>query len=377
MIYFDNSSTTAPSQAAIDAVNGMLVNFGNPSSLHRLGAAAQTEMDEAREAVAGAVGASPSEIFFTSGGTEANNTAITGGAAARRRRGNKIVITAVEHDSVLMPAKNLESAGFRVETVAPGQDGTIDPSAFERAVDGDTVLVSCMMVNNETGAVFPVEKLRDIVVRAGAPALIHVDAVQALGKLRISVQDIGCDMMTLSAHKIHGIKGCGALYVKKGVTVRPFMLGGGQERGFRAGTEATAAIAAFGAACRELNPAADAAKMLEVKEELLRGLAGIPQVIVNSPGLSAPHIINFSVPGYRSETLLHAFEARDIYVSSGSACKKGALSHVLIAQGLSRERADSAVRVSLCRDNTPDEAARFIAALKEIISTVAHVRARS
>lgn len=374
MIYLDNSATTRPSVAAAQAAKEMFENFGNPSSLHHVGVAAQRVTDGARKAVAKAIDAREDEIFFTSGGTEANNTALIGGAFARRKRGDTIVITAVEHDSVMASAKFLEEQGFRVIKVTPAADGTLTAEDFEKVIDSRTILVSCMLVNNETGAIFPVEKLRGIVRRVNAPALIHVDAVQALGKMRVSAEDMGCDMLTVSAHKIHGLKGSGALFIKKGTTLRPFILGGHQEKGFRAGTEATPAIAAFGAACGELDHVKEAKHLREVKQAFLDRLAHIPQVRVNSPEKSAPHIINFSVPGYRSETLLHAFESRDIYVSSGSACKKGEISHVLKAQGLPREITDSAVRVSLSKDNTVAQADVFAQALDEIIATVAHVK---
>lgn len=373
MIYLDNSATTRPSKAAMAAAWAMMERFGNPSSLHGIGLDAFLAVDEARKAVAATLSARPDEIYFTSGGTESNNTALLCGAQARRKRGDKIVISAVEHDSVMVAASHLEEQGFRVVRVSPKADGTLEVEDFAAAVDEKTILVSCMMVNNETGALFPVDKLRGILTRAKAPALLHIDAVQALGKEKIDLRDLNCDMMTLSAHKIHGLKGCGALYLRKGVTLKPHQWGGHQEKGFRAGTENTVGIAAFGAACKELSPAADKAYLSRVKEAFLRELTAIPGVVINSPSHAAAHILNFSVPGYRSETLLHALEQREIFVSSGSACKKGELSHVLKAQGLPPALIDSAVRISLDRENTPEDAAVFARALREIMATVAHV----
>lgn len=372
MIYLDNSATTRPCAAAIKAANAMLETFGNPSSLHTVGSAAFVAVEDARKAVAASLSCRPDEVFFTSGGTESNNLALLGGAAARCKRGNRIVLSAVEHDSVMAAAAFLESQGFEVVYIAPDREGNLSEEAFAAAVDDRTILVSCMMVNNETGARFPVEKLRGILTRAGAPALLHVDAVQAFGKEKIDLRTLSCDLMTLSAHKVHGLKGCGALYVRKGVTLRPRQMGGHQEKGLRAGTENTVGIAAFGAACKELTPSADRAHLTQVKDAFVRHLQAIPQVVFNSPADGVPHILNFSVPGYRSETLLHALEQREIYVSSGSACKQGDLSHVLKAQGLPPSRIDSAVRVSLDRDNTLEEARAFAEALRDILATVAH-----
>lgn len=381
MIYLDNSATTKPSPSAIKAAADMFENFGNPSALHSVGAKAQSVLEDARSEVARAINAKDDEIVFTSGGTEANNTAVIMPALARRKRGNRVVISAVEHDSVMASAKYLEDQGFDVVRVSPKSDGCIAAEDFEKVIDESTVLVSCMLVNNETGAIFPVEALRSIVKKANSPALIHVDAVQALGKIPVSVKRLDCDMLSLSAHKIHGLKGCGALYISKEaqklMKFYPYLKGGHQENGLRAGTEATVNIAAFGAACRELNVSRDGGSMRRVKDAFIRELSLIKGVIINSPERSAPHIINFSVPGYKSETLLHAFEQREIYVSSGSACKKGEKSHVLKAQGLPDEITDSTVRVSLSKENTEEEAVIFCNALREIIGSVVHIKVRS
>lgn len=381
MIYLDNSATTKPSASAIKAATDMFENFGNPSALHEVGARAQAVLEDARSEIARVISAKVEEIVFTSGGTEANNTAVIMPALARRKRGNRVVVSAVEHDSVMASAKYLENQGFDVVYVYPEKDGSITAEAFERAIDQNTVLVSCMLVNNETGAIFPCEKLRSIVKKANSPALIHVDAVQALGKIPVSVKRLDCDMLSFSAHKIHGLKGSGALYIsqeaQKLMKFYPYLKGGHQENGLRAGTEATVNIAAFGAACRELDVSRDGAKIRQVRDAFARELSLIKEVIINSPEKSAPHILNFSVPGYKSETLLHAFEQKGIYVSSGSACKKGEKSHVLKAQGLPDEITDSTVRVSLSKENTEEEARIFCDALREIIGSVVHIKVRS
>lgn len=373
-MYLDNSATTRPTERVLNAAHEAAVAFGNPSSLHRVGLAAEQIVTDARRAVAEALFAREDEIFFTSGGTEANNTAVLGAAQARKKRGNKIVISAVEHDSVMASAALLEAQGFSVIRVAPRPDGNMDIDDFKRAIDEQTVLVSCMAVNNETGAIFPVEELSALIKRANAPALLHIDAVQALGKREINVKALSCDLMSVSAHKIHGLKGCGALYVRKGVTIKPLLIGGHQERGFRAGTENTVGIAAFGEACRAISPKEESRALAAVKEAFLSELSHIDGVLFNSPPNGSPHILNFSVLGYRSETLLHALEEREIYVSSGSACKKGETSHVLKAQGLPKERVDSAVRLSFGKENTVGEAKEFAEALREVLASVAHTR---
>lgn len=373
VIYLDNSATTAPSNAAISAATAaMRENFGNPSSLHTLGFNASNILISARKSVARALSAREDEIYFTSGGTESNSIAIFGSAYARRKRGNRIVSTAVEHSSVKATLDELEKEGFEVIRLAPDESGSIPLSDFTEVITEKTILVSCMAVNNETGAVFPVEKIRRIITACSAPALYHVDAVQAFGKMPLSVKTLGADMVTVSAHKIHGIKGCGVLWVKKGTTLRARTFGGLQENSLRPGTEAVPAIAAMGAAAEEIAPKECGLKCGKVKAAFVKELSRIEGVEINSPTNSAPHILSISVPGYRSETLLHALAQREIYVSSGSACKKGGKSYVLSAQGLSDERIDSALRISLCGDNTCEEAERFAAALKEIMSTTAN-----
>lgn len=373
VIYLDNSATTKPSKAAVDAaVKAMSEVFGNPSSLHSLGFEAQNILTLARKNIAKVLSAREDEIYFTSGGTESNNIAVFGSAYARKKRGNRIVSTAVEHSSVKAALDELEKEGFEVIRLMPDEEGNISLSAFNEAIDEKTVLVTCMAVNNETGAVFPVEKIRRIITARSAPALFHIDAVQAFGKMPLSVRSSDADLITASAHKIHGIKGCGVLWIKKGTTLRKRTFGGLQENSLRPGTEAVPAIAAMGAAAAEINAAETAEKCKNTKEAFVEELSRIDGVVINSPRNGASHILNISVPGYKSETLLHALEKREIYVSSGSACKKGEKSYVLAAQRLSDKRIDSALRISFCRDNSPDEAEIFAQSLKEIMGTIAN-----
>ena len=269
--YLDNSATTKPcEQAVAAALNAMTADFGNPSSLHGLGLAAENLVATAREQLAERLGADVREVYFTSGGSEGNNTALFGAAHARRRLGRHIIATAVEHDSVLMPLKQLEKQGFEVTYLAPGPDGNLQPEQFKNALRPDTILVTCMAVNNETGAVFPVTRLREVLQAAGSKALLHTDCVQAFGKLPVDALDWGVDLLSASAHKVHGLKGCGLLYIKKGLNLPPLIYGGGQESGLRSGTEAVPNISAFGAAVKALPSSTDFLKNTKSLQALLR-----------------------------------------------------------------------------------------------------------
>ncbi len=365
--YLDNSATTKPcEQAVAAALNAMTADFGNPSSLHGLGLAAENLVATAREQLAERLGADVREVYFTSGGSEGNNTALFGAAHARRRLGRHIIATAVEHDSVLMPLKQLEKQGFEVTYLAPGPDGNLQPEQFKNALRPDTILVTCMAVNNETGAVFPVTRLRGVLQAAGSKALLHTDCVQAFGKLPVDALDWGVDLLSASAHKVHGLKGCGLLYIKKGLNLPPLIYGGGQESGLRSGTEAVPNISAFGAAVKALPSSADFLKHTKSLQALLRErLQGFQNVQINSPQNGCPYILNFSFMGYRSETLLHFLAQRGVFVSSGSACAKGKGSHVLLAQGLPKHRVDSALRVSFSYQNTPEDVLALCSALTE------------
>lgn len=372
--YLDNSATTRVlPEAAEKAARLMTEGYGNPSSLHALGFAAHRALEEARELLAGRLFAKPEEIFFTSGGTEANNLAVLGAAEALKRRGNRIVTTAAEHDSVLAAMDALEKQGFEVIRLAPDSRGHIAPEQLDAAVDARTVLVSLMLVNNETGAIFPVEAAGRALRRAQSPGLLHVDAVQAFGKLDFSPARLGADLVTVSAHKIHGPKGVGALYVRKGARIAPRALGGGQEKNLRSGTESVPLIGAFGEAVRMLPKAQETLPHIQALNALLRAeLAQLPEVALNSPEDALPYVLNFSAGRVRAETMLHFLSSREVYVSAGSACGKAKPSHVLTAMGLPKERVASALRVSFSRFSTEDDVYALIEGLREGLRTLSH-----
>ena len=372
--YLDNSATTQVLPAVAEkAVELMVEEFGNPSSLHTRGFQARKLLEEARAQVAGALGAQPEEITFTSGGTESNNLVLFGAAQARRRLGNKIVTTAAEHDSVLNPCRALEQQGFQVVYLKPDSTGRLSEEALAQAIDEKTILVSVMLVNNETGAVFPVEAAGKAIRRKKAPALLHTDAVQGFGKLPFTVKRLGVDLLTLSGHKIHAPKGIGALYVKKGVRVLPRTLGGGQERGLRSGTESVPLICALGEAVKQLPPARETLERVGELNSLLRQhLAQLPQVTIHSPEEGLPYVLNFSAGRVRGETMLHFLAERGVYVSSGSACGRAKPSHVLEAMGLPKEQVESALRVSFSRFSTREDVEALVEGLKLGLETLAH-----
>jgi cysteine desulfurase len=369
-IYLDNSATTKVSDSAAAKAVGMMKEcYGNPSSLHTLGILAEREVGAARAAVAGAISASSEEIIFTSGGTEANNLALFGSAEARRRRGSRIVTSAIEHSSVLESAKQLENSGFEVVFLQPDRNGNIAEEQIAAAVDERTVLVSLMLVNNEVGSVLPLSAARAAIKRSNAPALLHCDAVQAFGKMPVSVKSIGCDLLTVTGHKVHAPKGVGALFVKKGVRILPRQFGGEQEKRIRPGTESTPLIAAFGQAVADfpdLDASLDNARKLwqYAKERLLT----IDKLTINSPDDALPYILNFSTNSLRSEIMLHHLAAMGIYCSSGSACAKGEPSHVLKAMKLSRTAADTAIRVSFDYATTFEDIDLLVEAVKDGIA---------
>ena len=375
-IYLDNSATTRVcEEAAKKALELMTVEYGNPSSLHTMGVRAENAMTQARRAVAQAMSVQEKNIVFTSGGTESNNLALFGAAYARRKRGKRIVTTAVEHHSVLYTAQQLEKEGFEVIYLKPGRDGHIREEDVFEAVTRDTILVSMMAVNNETGAIFPVEAAAAAIKRAGAPALLHVDAVQAFGKLPLRPAKMGIDLMSISGHKIHAPKGIGALYIANGVHLTPRVFGGGQEQNIRPGTESVPLIGALGAAVEALPPVAqEEAAMRALNQSLREKLADMPGVVIHSPEDGLPCILNFSAGTVRAETMLHFLASRGIYVSSGSACAKSARSHVLTAMGLPQKEIDSSLRVSFSRYNTEEDVAALVAALEEGLRTLARAR---
>lgn len=354
--YLDNSATTKVSKAAAQkAFDIMCENYGNASSLHSLGLKAETELEGARKIISKVLGCESSEIYFTSGGTEANNTAVFGAAQALKRRGNKIVTSSVEHSSVLESMKELENRGFDVIYLNPDENGIITADKISNAVDDKTILVSIMTANNETGALNDISKIRRIVTSKKSPALIHTDAVQAFGKINIKVKKTDVDLMTITAHKIHGPKGVGALYIKKGKRIVPLHFGGEQEKKIRPGTEALPLIGAFGVAVSELEIDKNYEKISELNAYARKKLSQIDGITFHSGENALPYIMNISVKGIRSETMLHFLAQNEIYVSSGSACAKGKPSHVLSAMGVSRDSADSALRISFSKYNTKDD----------------------
>lgn len=357
IVYLDNSATTKPCERAIQNINLALSDaWGNPSSLYDMGFQAQMLVDDTRKAVSAMLHCREDEIYFTGSGTESNNTALIGAAHARQRRGKRIVTTAIEHPSVLETIKRLEDDGFEVVYLKPQANGMVCAEDIKNSVNKDTILVSIMLVNNETGAIQPIKAASDAIKASGAPALLHCDGVQAFGKMPINLNELGVDLFTASAHKIHGPKGVGVLYVKKGVTIKPLLTGGGQEKNMRSGTEAVPLIYGLKGAVDSLG---NISENLKKQKELLSYakdcLTDTGLVTINSSDESLPYVLNISVEGYRSETLLHFLEAEGIYVSSGSACAKGEGSYVLREMGLSRKSVDSALRISFSRDNTKED----------------------
>ena len=369
MHYLDHSATTqVHPEAAQAALRCMLHQYGNPSSLHSLGYQAKCVLEEAREIVAKSLHADPARLFFTSGGTESNNLAIFGAAEAGKRKGRKIVTTAMEHPSVLEPMKALERQGFQVDYLLPDREGRISSAQLAQAIDRDTILVSMMLVNNETGVRLPVAEAAKWIRRNQAPALLHTDAVQGFLKLPLSVKRLGADLLTVSGHKVHAPKGVGALYVAKALSLPPRTFGGGQEKHLRSGTEALPSIAAFACALQQAPALSAAWEQVEALNRRLReGLAhppqGLPAALLHSPADALPHILNFSLGQVRAETMLHFLSQREIYVSSGSACGKSKPSHVLTAMGLPPEAIRSALRVSLDPGNRPQDVDALLAGL--------------
>lgn len=367
-IYLDNAATTKPCGEAVSAaVDAMTENYGNPSSLHRAGLDAQLAVDKARKAIAASIGADSSEIYFTSGATESNNLALRGISAAYGRKRRKIVISSVEHASVDETASALEKNGFEIVRISPRDDGRFYADDFISACDENTCLVSMMLVNNETGYIMPVRETFMAVKRSFPEIITHCDCVQGYMKLPIKAASLGADLISLSAHKIHGVKGVGAIYIKKGVRVIPIVTGGKQEKGIRSGTESVPLIAAFGAAVDKFRPtiAERYERVSQLKAHLLGKIGGIENVAVNSPSDGSPYVINISAVGKRSEIMLHFLESKGIYVSSGSACSKGQQSGVLGEFGISGKRADGAVRISITAQTTEEELDEFAEALAE------------
>lgn len=373
--YLDNSATTKPCSECVKAVENMLVNnWGNPSSLHSLGIDAMKEVILARKAVAESLGAEKDEIIFTCGGTQANNIAIFGAVKAKKRLGKRIVTTAIEHESVLQSVQELEKQGYEAIYLMPDSKGVITKEQVFEAVNKDTILVTMMYVNNEVGTVMPVDVLKRAVKKAGSPALIHIDCVQSYGKTPINVKKLGADLVTVSAHKIHGPKGVGALYVSRDANLKDqnfaTVFGGEQEKRIRPGTEPSPLIAGFGEAVKAFQKAGNQNnKIKELNLYARKKLGEIEGVIFNNDESSSPYIINMYIPTFmRSQTILQELSANyNVYVSNGSACAKGKKSHVLTAMGLSDEIVDKSIRISFSRYNEKQDIDLLVSALKELI----------
>ena len=372
--YLDNSATTRVCpEAAEAALKAMTEVYGNPSSTYTKGREAKALLDKSRRQVADALGCQPGELVFTSCGSESDNWAVLSGAEAMRRKGKHVITSLVEHDAVRKSMEELAARGYEVTFLKPDKTGAIPPEAVKEALRPDTILVSLMLVNNETGAVTDIPAVSRILKEAESQALLHVDAVQAFCKIPFTPRSLGADMISVSGHKIHAPKGIGALYIRKGLRLKPFVVGGSQEDGRRAGTEAVPQIAAFGAAAElaTAHLAENTEHMAALKARTLSTLREtVPELKWIETG--APHILSISLPGWRSEVLMNFLEAQEIYVSRSSACKKGARSHVLESIGMDPKTIDGALRVGFCRYNTAEDVDALCAALKQARDTLAH-----
>lgn len=382
VVYLDNSATTQVDPQVVAAMVEMMeADYGNPSSLHRMGVVVEKRMNKAREQVAKALGAKSKEIIFTSGGTEANNLAIRGVAHQYQNRGRHLITTTIEHPSVLHTFKRLEAEGYTVTYIKPDKEGFIAPENVVAAVTKETILVSVMHVNNEMGAVEPVATLGTLLKAQDARILFHVDAVQSFGKFALNPAKMKIDLLTVSGHKIHGPKGIGALYMQEKLRLKPLFEGGGQERDIRSGTENIPGIVGLGLAAELIE------KKQLVQQESLRVLKAwfmeevqrqIPDVKINGPqsvddlnsGKSAPHIINLSFPGLKAEVLLHALEDVGIFVSTGSAChsRQSAPSHVLVTMGLKPREIEGALRLSMSYHTTREDLQYVLEYLPKLVA---------
>ena len=370
MIYLDNSATTKPCAEAVQAVTAALTkSWGNPSALYGFGIDAARCLRIARHQAAAAMGAEPDRVFFTSGGTEADNWAIFGAAKRMGKRGKHIVTTAIEHHAVLNCMKELENQGFDVTYLQPDSLGRISADSLKAALRRDTVLVSVMMVNNEVGSVMPIAAMAKLTHRLCPDAVFHTDAVQGFLKIPFAAKTLGADLISVSSHKIHGPKGAGALYISPRLKFfPPLLLGGGQEGGYRSGTEPIPAVMGFAAACAAVSEtfAADTAREHEILNRAVDALSAMDGILVNGVH-EAPHILSLSVPGVPTQNTINILQDCGICVSAGSACAKGHRSHVLTAMNLAPEVMDGSFRISLCRDTAPEDMDALISVLKEKI----------
>lgn len=366
MIYLDNASTTKPGHGAIEAACNAMENFGNPSSMHKLGITAEKIIDEAKVNVSKILGVDKKTIYFTSGGTESNNTAILGYAFANRKRGNHLITSKIEHPSVLECFKLLEKEGFSVTYINVDENGVVDLNELSESIREDTLLVSIMAVNNETGAIQPIDKIKKIIREKSNLCVFHSDCVQGFCKIDINPKKMGIDMLSISGHKINALKGIGALYVNEGVHITPWMIGGGQQKNMRSGTENVPGIAALGEACKSYEKIST-----EIFESFKNKLVEkIDNIKINSTATNSGYILNVSFLGIKAEILLHSLEAKGIYVSTGSACStnKPMPSHVLSAMGCSAEEIKGAVRFSFSNEEFDIDAVTDI--IKNEVETI-------
>ena len=373
-IYLDNASTTPVCEECAEiAYSVMKDHYGNPSSTHTLGRDAASILKNARSQVSAALGCKPQEVYFTSCGSESDNWAVIRGAKLRSHEGRHIISSQIEHDAVRKSLDFLESEGYEITRLKPDHTGCIHVQDVLEQLRSDTILVSLMMVNNETGAITDIDSIARQVHAVNPRILVHTDAVQSFMKIPFSAKKMDVDMISISGHKIHAPKGIGALYIRSGIKLPGYILGGGQENGMRAGTEALPQIAAFGLACEIAKKGFKTytAAIRDRKDTVIRLLAEeVPEAVILSG--DAPHILSISLPGWRSEVLMNFMEAQGVYVSRSSACKKGARSHVLEAIGLEPEVIDGAIRVSFSRYNTPEDCEGFVSCLKQARDQLSH-----
>ena len=371
LAYLDNSATTPLCDTAKRWMKQAMDDvWGNPSSLHKVGLDAELLLSDCRKAVADALHAKETEILFTSGGTEANNLALFGAATAKARDGKRILVSAVEHPSVMKAAEQLRNEGFDLQIIPVDRVGRVSLAALEELLTPQTTLVSVMAVNNELGTIEPVGEIAAMLRRKKSKALFHIDAVQAFGKLDLSPKKLGCDLMTVSAHKIHGPKGAGALWLKPGVALRPRTFGGEQQNGLRPGTEPTVAIAGFAGAATMLRPAAHLPRVTALRDHFVKSLRQMAEVRINSADDALPYIVHLSLPGWPAETVLNFLSENGVCVSSGSACAKGHRSPVLTAAGLDPALIESSLRISLSDTTTKEELDFCLQQLQAAVRTI-------
>ena len=375
MIYFDNSATTRPCKEAVEAMTlAMTQNWANPSALYGFGIDAAKELRVSRQQVAAAMGAEPDRVFFTSGGTEADNWAIFGTVKRFGKRGKHIITTAIEHHAVLNCMKELEAQGYEVTYLQPDSMGCVTAQQLKAALRPDTILVSIMMVNNEVGSVMPIAQMAKLTHKLCPNAIFHTDAVQGFLKIPFSAKMLGADLISVSSHKIHGPKGAGALYISpKLKSFPPMIYGGGQESGYRSGTEGTPAIAGFAAACAACaaTVTADIAHESALLAKLVEKISSLEQIQINGAH-QAPHILSLSIPGVPTQNTINILQDHGICVSAGSACAKGHRSHTLTAMNLSPQVMDSSFRVSLSRETTEEDLDALVSGIASVLQWKAH-----